>query len=83
MAAPSCDKGAAIMKWRFGSVKEKTRRFGEEASGRNEGSSKKKRASGRLFGKKRRRRDFWEHSKELCRREFSCASDLPLRLTDS
>jgi len=36
------------MKWRFGSVKEKTRRFGEEASGRNEGSSKKK-GSGRLF----------------------------------
>jgi hypothetical protein len=31
------------MKWRFGSVKEKTRRFGEEASRRNERSSKKKR----------------------------------------
>jgi hypothetical protein len=70
------------MKWRFGSVKEKTRRFGEEAFGRNEGSSKKK-TSGRLFWGKRRRRDFWEHSKELCRRELSCASDLPLRLTDS
>jgi hypothetical protein len=33
---------AAIMKWRFGSVKEKTRRFGEEASGRNERSFEKK-----------------------------------------
>jgi len=32
---------------------------------------------------KRRRRDFWEHSKEFCRRELSYASDLPLRLTDS
>jgi hypothetical protein len=31
--------GAAIMKWRFGSVKEKTRRFGGEASGKNERSS--------------------------------------------
>jgi hypothetical protein len=30
------------MKWQFGSVKEKTRRFGEEASRRNEWSSKKK-----------------------------------------
>jgi hypothetical protein len=30
------------MKWRFGSVKEKTRRFGKEASGRNERSSKEK-----------------------------------------
>jgi hypothetical protein len=36
------------MKWRFGSVKEKIRRFGEEASRRNEGSSKKK-GSRRLF----------------------------------
>jgi len=34
--------GAAIMKWRFGSVKEKTRRFGEEASGRNERSFEEK-----------------------------------------
>jgi hypothetical protein len=70
------------MKWRFGSVKEKTRQFGEETSGKNEGSSKKKR-SGRLFLGKRRRRDFREHSKEFCRRELSCASDLPLRLMDS
>jgi hypothetical protein len=31
--------GAAIMKWRFGSVKEKTRRFGREASENNERSS--------------------------------------------
>jgi hypothetical protein len=31
--------GAAIMKWRFGSVKEKTRRFGGEASENNERSS--------------------------------------------
>jgi len=30
--------GAAIMKWRFGSVKEKIRRFGGEASGRNKRS---------------------------------------------
>jgi len=38
------------MKWRFGSVKEKTRRFGKKASGRNEGNSKKKKkGSGRLF----------------------------------
>jgi len=37
------------MKWRFGSVKEKTRRFGEEASRRNEGSSKKRKGSRRLF----------------------------------
>jgi len=34
--------GAAIMKWRFRSVKEKTRRFGEEASGRNERSFEEK-----------------------------------------
>jgi hypothetical protein len=32
--------GVAIMKWQFGIVKEKTRRFGEEASGRNERNSK-------------------------------------------
>jgi hypothetical protein len=38
--------GAAIMKWRFGGVKEKTRRFGEEASGRNERSSEKKNKEG-------------------------------------
>jgi hypothetical protein len=72
------------MKWQFGSVKEKTRRFGEKASGRNERSSKKKKGIRRaVFLGKRRRRDFWEHSKEFCRRELGCASDLPLRLTDS
>jgi hypothetical protein len=49
--------GAAIMKWRFGSVKEKTRRFGEEASGRNERSSKEK-IRKVVLGKKKRRRDF-------------------------
>jgi hypothetical protein len=27
--------GVAIMEWWFGNVKEKTRQFGEEASGRN------------------------------------------------
>jgi hypothetical protein len=37
------------MKWRFRSVKEKRRRFGEEASGRNEGSFFFKKGSGRLF----------------------------------
>jgi hypothetical protein len=38
------------MKWRFGNVKEKTRRFGKEASRRNERSSKKKgKRSGRLL----------------------------------
>jgi hypothetical protein len=44
--------GAAIMKWRFGSVKEKTRRFGQEASGRNEQSSKEKDREG--CGEKKR-----------------------------
>ncbi len=53
--------GAVIMKWRFGSVKEKTRRFGEEAFGRNERSSEEKIRKAVL---ERRRRDFWEHSKE-------------------
>jgi hypothetical protein len=43
------------MKWRFGSVKEKTRRFGEETSGRNEGSSKKK---------KDQEGCFWEEEEE-------------------
>jgi hypothetical protein len=56
--------GVAIMKWRFGSVKEKTRRFGEEASGRNERSSEEKIRKA-VLEKRRRRRDFWEHSKEL------------------
>jgi len=70
------------MKWRFGSVKEKTRQFGEEASGRNERGSKKKEDQEGCF-RRRRRRDFWQHSKEFYRRELSCASDLPLRLTDS
>jgi hypothetical protein len=46
--------GAAIMKWRFGSVKEKTRRFGKEASGRNEWSSEEEIRKA-IFG---RRRDF-------------------------
>jgi hypothetical protein len=44
MAAPIW-VGAAIMKWRFGSVKEKTRRFG--GFGKTNGVLKKK--SGRLF----------------------------------
>jgi len=43
---------AAIMKWRFGSVKEKTRRFGGEASGRNERSSEEEIRKA-IFGKKR------------------------------
>jgi hypothetical protein len=47
--------GAAIMKWRFGSVKEKTRQFGEDASGRNERSSKKKDQEG-CFGKEEEER---------------------------
>jgi len=69
------------MKWRFGSVKEKTRRFGEEAFGRNERGSKKKDQEG---GRKRGKRgDFWQHCREFCRRKLSCVSDLPLRLTDS
>ncbi len=71
--------GAVIMKWRFGSVKEKTRRFGGEASGRNERSSKEEIRKA-IFG---RRRDFRQDSREFYRRELSCVSDLPLRLTDS
>jgi hypothetical protein len=47
------------MKWRFGSVKEKTRRFEEDAFGRNERSSEEKirkavfwgRGGGKIFGK--------------------------------
>jgi hypothetical protein len=46
------------MKWRFGSVKEKTRRFEEDAFGRNERSSEEKirkavfwgRGGGKIFG---------------------------------
>ena len=53
MAAPIW-VGAAIMKWRFGSVKEKTRRFGGEASGRNKRSSEEEIRKA-IFG---RRRDF-------------------------
>jgi len=71
--------GAAIMKWRFGSVKEKTRRFGRKASGRNERSFEEEIRKA-IFGK---RRFFRQDSREFCRREFSCVSDLPLRLTDS
>jgi hypothetical protein len=70
------------MKWRVGSVKEKTRRFGEEASRRNERSSKKKKKIKKAVVE-RKQRDFWQHSKEFCRRELNCVSDLPLRLTDS
>jgi len=44
--------GAVIMKWRFGSVKEKTRRFRGEASGRNERSSEEEIRKA-IFGKKR------------------------------
>jgi len=46
------------MKWRFGSVKEKTRRFGKKASGRNEGNSKKKRRDqeGCFFGEEEEER---------------------------
>jgi hypothetical protein len=47
---------AAIMKWRFGGVKEKIRRFGEEASGRNERSSEKEIRKA-VFGKREKR--FW------------------------
>ncbi len=46
--------GATIMKWQFGSVKEKTRRFGGEASGRNKRSSEEEIRKA-IFG---RRRDF-------------------------
>jgi len=45
------------MKWQFGSVREKTRRFGGEASGRNERGFKKgirkaifRRGGGKIFG---------------------------------
>jgi hypothetical protein len=44
------------MKWRFGSVKEKTRRFGEEAFGRNEGSSKKKNIRKVVLGEEEEKR---------------------------
>jgi hypothetical protein len=45
--------GAAIMKWRFGSVKEKTRRFGGEASENNKRSSKEEIGKA-IFGEEER-----------------------------
>jgi len=59
--------GAAIMKWRFGSVKEKTRRFGGKASERDKRSSVEEFRKA-IFG---RRRDFREDGREFCRRELS------------
>ncbi len=60
--------GAAIMKWRFGSVKER-------------GGDSERELREEVNGVLKER--FWEqHSRKFCRRELSCVSDLPLRLTD-
>jgi hypothetical protein len=65
--------GAAIMKWRSGSIPEKKLR--EEMNGVLE----RKRSGGLFWGRSRR---IFEEEK-LGRREFSRVSNLPLRLTES
>ncbi len=61
-------------------MREKTRLFGGEASGRNKRNFEEKIRKVFLGGKEER---FSAVSEECCRRELSCVNDLPLRLTDS